>query len=179
MAYRLWGDKPCNSRKLPFYINLYETRFCPVQITDFWKGREPLWLSHSKAAMFCGSPEYLIFLRYEVLSPQRRYVCRQMLATILPYSDKREQVTNHPSLRKMFLDWTSNILLPIRVWSRNTHPAERYLSQDIMIIHWCQCKCTWHTHFAHLWEITFSRVASFCQSTAVLLMDIMSNPHAT
>ena len=29
-----------------------------------------------------------------------------------------------------------------------------------MILHWCQC--TWQTHFAHLWEMSFSRVASFC-----------------
>ena len=35
----------------------------------------------------------------------------------------------------------------------------------IMILHWCQC--TWQTHFAHLREMSFSRVASFCQSTAV------------
>ena len=33
-----------------------------------------------------------------------------------------------------------------------------------MTLHWC--KCTWQTHFAHLPEISFSRVASFCQSTA-------------
>ena len=31
---------------------------------------------------------------------------------------------------------------------------------------WCQC--TWQTHFDHLREKSFSRVASFCQSTAVL-----------
>ena len=27
----------------------------------------------------------------------------------------------------VFFYWTSRILLPIQVWSRNTHPAERYL----------------------------------------------------
>ena len=35
-----------------------------------------------------------------------------------------------------------------------------------MILHWCQC--TWQTHSAHLREISFSRVASCCQSRAVL-----------
>ena len=35
-----------------------------------------------------------------------------------------------------------------------------------MILHWCQC--TWQTHFAPLRKMSFSRVASFCQSTAVL-----------
>ena len=68
----------------------------------------------------------------------------------------------------MFLEWTYHVLLPVQVLSRNTHPAERYLSQDIMILHWCQC--TWQTHFAHLREISFSRVASFCQSGAVVAL---------
>ena len=36
-----------------------------------------------------------------------------------------------------------------------------------MILHWCQCM--WQTHFAHLREMSFSRVASFCQSTAVYI----------
>ena len=34
----------------------------------------------------------------------------------------------------------------------------KILSQDIMILHWCQC--TWQTHFANLREISFSSVAS-------------------
>ena len=42
-------------------------------------------------------------------------------------------------------------ILPFRVWSKKIHPAEKYLSQDIMILHWCQCTC--QTHFAHLREI--------------------------
>ena len=88
-----------------------------------------------------------------------------MMCGMLPYSDKRKQLTNHPNKEKvMFLDWTYHILLPFQVWSRYTHPAERYLSQDIIILHWCQC--TWQTHFAHLQEPSFSRVASFCQSMA-------------
>ena len=37
-----------------------------------------------------------------------------------------------------------------------------------MISHWCQCM--WQTHFALLWEMSFSRVASFCQSWAVLII---------
>ena len=45
--------------------------------------------------------------------------------------------------------------------SWNAHPVQRYLSQDIMILHWC--KCTWQTHFAHLRNMSFSRVASLCQ----------------
>ena len=67
------------------------------------------------------------------------------------------------------LDWTWHILhiLPLQVWNRNTQPSERYLSQDTMIWHWYQCM--WHTHFAHLREMSFSRVASFCQSTAVYI----------
>ena len=69
------------------------------------------------------------------------------------------------SEKVILLDWTWHILRPFQVWSRNTHPAERYLIQDIMILHWCQC--TWQTNFAHLREMSFSRVASFCQSTAV------------
>ena len=44
-----------------------------------------------------------------------------------------------------------------RVWSRNTHPAERYWSQDMVLLHWCQC--TWLTHFAHLREMSLSRVS--------------------
>ena len=39
-----------------------------------------------------------------------------------------------------------------------------YLSQDIMILHWCQC--TWQTYFANLREMSFSRVAPFCHCTA-------------
>ena len=78
---------------------------------------------------------------------------------------QKEATDKSPKSEKvMFLDWTEDILLPFWVWSRNTHPAERYLIQD-MILHWCQC--TWQTHFAHLREMSFSRVASFCQSTAV------------
>ena len=33
-----------------------------------------------------------------------------------------------------------------------------------MIWHWCQCK--WQTDFAHLWEISLSWLAAFCQSKA-------------
>ena len=33
------------------------------------------------------------------------------------------------SEKVMFLYWTRHILLPLRVWSRNTPPAERYLSR--------------------------------------------------
>ena len=56
-------------------------------------------------------------------------------------STKSEKVT--------FLDWPCNwhILLPFWVWSRNTPPAERYSSQDIMVLH---CQCTRQTHFANL-----------------------------
>ena len=38
---------------------------------------------------------------------------------------------------------------------------------------WCQC--TWQTHFAHLWEMSFSRVASFCQSMAALIVGNKKN----
>ena len=74
---------------------------------------------------------------------------------------QKEATDKSPKSEKvMFVDWTWHILLPFRVLSRDTHPAERYLYQDIMILHWCQC--TWQTHFAHLREISFPRVASFC-----------------
>ena len=66
------------------------------------------------------------------------------------------------------LDLIAYMLLPFRVWSRNTHPAERYLSQDIMTLHWCQC--TWQTHLLIIYEMSFSRLASFCQRMAVLYM---------
>ena len=36
-------------------------------------------------------------------------------------------------------------LLQVRVLSRNTHPAERYLSQDTMMLHWCQIVNDRHT----------------------------------
>ena len=43
-------------------------------------------LSHSlysvKAAMFFGSPEHLTYLRYEILSPQRRYVILDRTQTL-------------------------------------------------------------------------------------------------
>ena len=32
---------------------------------------------------------------------------------------------------------------------------------DIITLHWWQC--TWQTHFAHLLEMSFSNVASFCK----------------
>ena len=59
----------------------------------------------------------------------------------------------------MLLDWTSHVLLLGRVWSRYTHPAYRYLRQDIMILHWCQCK--WQTHFPHLQKHHFIDLLPF------------------
>ena len=94
---------------------------------------------------------------------------------VLPYSDKRKQVT-------ITQIWDSYIFrLDLAYYShsefgsRNAHPAERYLSQDIMILYWCQC--TWQTHFAHLWEMSFSRVASFlseCGSVVQLQFVILN-----
>ena len=49
----------------------------------------------------------------------------------------------------------------------------KIINQGIMILHWCQC--TWQTHFAHLQEMSFSRVASFCQSTAVFMRRVSSD----
>ena len=59
---------------------------------------------------------------------------------------------------------------PGRVFSRNTHPAAIYLSQDIMILHWCQLndrhilliykKC----HFHHL--LLFVKVGQLLQQKA-------------
>ena len=43
----------------------------------------------------------------------------------------------------------------------------KHLSTDIMILHWCQC--TWQTDSARWWEMSFSRVASFCHRRADLL----------
>ena len=61
---------------------------------------------------------------------------KELITSVLPNTDKRKQVTNHQNLTiLMFLDWTWHVLLPGRVLSRNTHPAKRYLSQDIMILH--------------------------------------------
>ena len=64
---------------------------------------------------------------------------------------QKEASDKSPKSQKvMSLDWTKHILLPFRVWSRNTHPAERYLSQDIMPLHWCHC--TWQTHVLLIYE---------------------------
>ena len=55
--------------------------------------------------------------------------------------------------------WESDVLIGLsifywfQVWNRNTPPAERYLSHDIPILHWCQC--TWQTHFAHYFTRNF------------------------
>ena len=46
----------------------------------------------------------------------------------------------------------------------NTHPAERYVRCDIMIIHWHQWK--WQIHSALLQEISLLSLPSFCQSRA-------------
>ena len=88
---------------------------------------------------------------------------------ILPYSDKRKQVTNRQNLRKWCLKiGLSMLYFQFRVLSTNTHSAERFSSQDIMTLHRCQCTCV--THFSHWREMPFStsRVASFCQSSAEL-----------
>ena len=62
---------------------------------------------------------------------------------------QKEATGKSPESEKvMFLDWTYTILLVYQVWIRNIQPAERYLSQVIPILRWCQC--TWQTHFAHL-----------------------------
>ena len=58
------------------------------------------------------------------LAPQQSCICNLwystlcdftsffLMSTILPYSDKRKQLTNHPNLRKWcFLDWTWHVLL--------------------------------------------------------------------
>ena len=41
-----------------------------------------------------------------------------------------------------------------------------------MILH--RCQCTWQTHFAHLRKMSFSRVASFCQSGADLYAESLA-----
>ena len=88
--------------------------------------------------------------------------------TTLPYSDKRKQLTNHPNLSK----WCFRLEL---AYSTSIPSLEQKHSSCwkifksrynvLMILHWCQC--TWQTHLAHLREMSFSRVASFCQCAAV------------
>ena len=59
-------------------------------------------------------------------------------------------------------------LRPIRVLSRNTHPAERQSSQDIMILHRCQCICMTDTFCSNTRNVIFK--------SCFLLSEYGSNP---
>ena len=87
------------------------------------------------------------------------------------YSDKRKQLTNHPNLRK----WCFQIQMDL-AYSTSIPSLEQetlillkdILSQDVMILHDVNVHDWWqYTFCSFLWEISFSRVASFCQCTAV------------
>ena len=80
-------------------LNIHNLQFCGALCAQSDK-TEPLWhgkyktctIRYSvKAAMFFGSPEHLTFLRYEVLSPQRRYVMQEGVYKAL--SDTCEPLT--------------------------------------------------------------------------------------
>ena len=90
----------------------------------------------------------------------------QVLTITLPNSDKRKQVTNHPNLSKWWFYIGLSILYFQSEFGAETLILLRDICQNIMLLHWC--RWTWQTHFAQLREMLFSRVASFCQSTAAI-----------
>ena len=122
LKYKENNKKICNTFDHNFKnIPLYIMRKVSLEMYYFVLYNGALTLKMSKMALnpSCDKTLHMIINTY---------------IWLLPYFDKTMQVTNHPNI--CFLDWTL---------SRNTYPAERYSSQDIMILYWCQCK--WQTHF--------------------------------
>ena len=67
------------AKKLDFVLSKLQISIWKDRATVAWYKIEGCSIHYSvKAAMFFGSPEHLTFLRYEVLSPQRRYVKNMM-----------------------------------------------------------------------------------------------------
>ena len=75
----------------------------------------------------------------------------------------------------MFSYCSQCALLPGWILCINTHPAKRYVRQDIVIFHWRQWK--WQTDYALLQQISLLSLASFCQIRAVYFVGLEPEGH--
>ena len=108
-------------------------------------------LSHSSASGKSHGRSNGIWNHANITKPSWSPCMHCHSGTMLPYSDKRKQVTNHQNLRKWcFYIRLSMFYFQSKFWAETLILLKDIflLSQDIMIFHWCQC--TWQTHFAHL-----------------------------